>query len=340
MRSELIDKVQGLMEEKDLEAFAVTRGKNMEYLSGIHDVSGVLIITPDDWKFLVSKFFRYSAEKISNTRVYRDPEERTEMMEDIFSEIGVEKVASDMEGEFADVAFERSDLLKEARSIKTDREIEKIKRACKIGDSAFNHLEGFFEVGRSEWELASSIELFFRQEGSYNSFDPLVHFNTVEPHRPPGDRKAEKGDLVLVDLGCKYKGYCSDMTRMIPNSCRGESKELIEAVSEIQRRSLEMVESGAEASEIAESAQDQVEDLGFSVDNHYLHSLGHGVGVAIHEAPNMSVESESVLEEGMVVTIEPGLYVPDIGGVRIEDTVVVKENGFERLTKEKRIYER
>lgn len=340
MRSELIEKVQDRMEDQDSEALAVTQAENLEYLTGIHDISGVLILTQDDWHFVVPKFFRYSVQGISNTRVHGGSEEREGMLRNIFDDIGVDEVSADREGEFADVDFNRLEVLKESRMRKTDKEIEKIRRACKIGDSAFNHLQAFFETGRSEWELAASIELFFRQEGSYNSFDPLVHFNTTEPHRTPGDRKADKGDLVLVDLGCKYRGYCSDMTRMIPNSCKGDRKELIEAVSEIQKSSLERVESGAEISEIASSAVDKVDDLGFSVDNHYLHSLGHGVGVEIHEAPGMSVESEGTLDTGMVITIEPGLYVPDLGGVRIEDTVVVKDDGFERLTKEKKIYER
>ncbi len=340
MRSELIERVQCLMEERDIEAFAVTQGKNLEYLTGIHDIFGVLVLTKNDWQFVVPKFFRYSVDDIPNTHVHGDVEERKEILERIFEDIGIEDVPTDRKEDLIDRESENMDIMKEARIKKTAKEIERMKRACSIGDSAFNHLSGFFEIGRSEWELAASVELFFRQEGVYNAFDPLVHFNTFEPHRPPGDKEAEKGDLVLTDLGCKYQGYCSDMTRMIPNSYRGEEKKLVDAVAEIQKSSLERVRADADISDIASSARDRVEGLGFSVEDHYIHSLGHGVGVEIHEPPSMSVDSEITLEPGMVVTVEPGLYVPGTGGVRIEDTVVVREDGFERLTGEKRIYER
>ncbi|MDY6778244.1 MAG: M24 family metallopeptidase, partial [Candidatus Nanohaloarchaea archaeon] len=194
--------------------------------------------------------------------------------------------------------------------------------------------------GMQEWGMVKVVDSTFREHHAYNAFPTIAHVNTEEPHRPPSARMAADGDLVLVDLGCRVDGYCSDMTRMVPNQVSGERRELLDAVATIQEEVMERVEAGREKAELARFAEDRADALGYDVDEHYLHSLGHGVGVAIHERPMLTPSSEGVLEEGMVVTIEPGLYVPDVGGVRIEDQVVVREEGCERLTQAPRIYDR
>ncbi|MDY6789623.1 MAG: Xaa-Pro peptidase family protein [Candidatus Nanohaloarchaea archaeon] len=340
MRPDLIQRFQDMMEEEDIPAFAVVESSNLEYFTGIDDLSGVLVLTQEDRIMAVPKFFRYSFQEVSGARVYTDSEDRKETLESIFKDLGIDSILSDREGELSGIDMEKSGLVEKARIRKTDKEVDKLKKAAKLGDRAFEHLFDRFKPGMSEWKLASEVEQFFRRNNAYNSFDPLVHFNTVEPHRNPDERTADRSDLVLADIGCKLNGYCSDMTRMIPNDTSGDREELIEAVSDLQRRCLERVEPGAEISSMAGFARDRAEELGFSVEKNYLHSLGHGVGVDIHEQPSVSVNSERALEPGMVITVEPGLYVPETGGVRIEDTVVVREEGFERLTLQKRIYER
>ncbi len=336
-QARLIEKVQDRMQDEDIDVLAVTKGDNLEYLTGVHEIGGVMVLEQDDWQLYVSRFFRYTLEDWPNASIYDDREELGELLEQ--SPLDDDDHIDDAD-RVSKYDLEESNVVEEARLIKEEFEIERIRRACEIGDKAFEKVVDEFEPGMTEWELVGMIDSVFREEGVYNSFDTLAHINTLEPHRELTDEEAEEGDLVLVDLGCFYEGYASDMTRMVPNDVSGDRKELLEDVAEIQEAALDRVEAGMEIGELCDYVKELVEDRGYSVEEQYLHSLGHGVGVVVHEGPRMTSGNDRELEENMVITVEPGLYVPGVGGVRIEDTVVVKQNGYERLTETEKVSER
>ena len=186
----------------------------------------------------------------------------------------------------------------------------------------------------TEKEVAAEIEYFMKKnKAEGTSFDTIVAFseNSALPHAQPTDRKLKDGDIVLMDYGCMYEGYCSDMTRTVfMGKANDELKKIYDTVLKAQITAEEKMKAGLKCCEIDKIARDIIENAGYK--NCFNHSLGHGVGLEIHEFPNLSPKSESVLEKNNVVTVEPGIYEEGLGGVRIEDMVLVTENGIENLT--------
>ncbi|MCJ7450341.1 MAG: Xaa-Pro peptidase family protein [Candidatus Nanohaloarchaeota archaeon QJJ-9] len=337
MEEKAVEKVQDEMRREDIPTLVVSKQSNIEYLTGITELSGVVVLHQDSFDILASKFSRYSTRELSNIEVYTGGDEKEELLKE--AGLGQDGFA-DAPGRFENFDLNGSEVLEEARKYKEGYEVKRIRRGCEILSKSFRNLLSNFSPGMSEWEAVNQVDKTFREEGVYHAFNPLVHSNVKEPHRHPSHEEIEKGDLFLVDQGCRVDNYCSDMTRMVPNHVEGERKDLIDTVSRIQKKLIAYVEPGIEASELAEYARSMVEEQGFSVEKHFLHGVGHGVGIDIHEYPSIEAESDDLLEEGMVFTIEPGLYVPGVGGVRIEDSLVMKKEEAVRLTGEKRIYER
>lgn len=226
------------------------------------------------------------------------------------------------------------------RSIKTKEEINKIEKACEIGDLAFEFILKKIENGITEKELAGEMENFITSQGAVFSFPAIVAFgkNAAVPHHQTGETKLTgAGEFVLLDFGVKYDNYCSDMTRTIffgrPSD---KQKEIYEIVLAAQQKAVDYVNSviktgkQIKAAEVDKIARDYIISKGYPT---IPHSLGHGVGLEIHEHPSISPKSKETLKEGMVFTIEPGIYLPDFGGVRIEDLFVLEDNKLRQLTK-------
>ncbi len=218
------------------------------------------------------------------------------------------------------------------RSIKTPDEIEKIERACQLGDQAFKNVLGKIREGISEKELAFEIEIFIKKNGGELSFPTIVAFgkNSSIPHHQTGNTKLENNQFVLLDFGVKFENYCSDMTRtIIFGKPSDRQKRIYETVLEAQQKAVEFVKPGCKAKEVDEVARKYIISKGFLS---IPHSLGHGVGLEVHEDPHLSSGSEDILKEGMVFSIEPGIYIEGVGGVRIEDLFVLEKNGLRQLT--------
>ncbi len=326
----MVGRLRKKMSEKDIASFLVTESSNISYMVGMNDFSGVLYVSEDEWQLFVSKFFKHCFPNVSNVSVFGTGDELKKMV----SRKG-ESFVSDKPS-FFDFDVEQNGLINDMRLVKDDLEIDRIREACRIGDSVFESFVKSFKPGMTEWECVKIIDSGFREKGVYNSFDTLVHRNSVRPHRLPTDSVTEEGDLVIVDMGCKFKNYCGDMTRMVPTKVSGRRKQLLEDVISIQEKAVSKVRPGISVSELCGIVGELVEDAGYSYENHFLHSLGHGLGVDIHEAPNVSEGSDFVLEEGNVITIEPGLYIEELGGCRIEDTVAVNSSGAEVLTRSRK----
>lgn len=221
------------------------------------------------------------------------------------------------------------------RVIKTEDELVNMRKAAELADFAIE--VGCKEIaeGKTELEILNAIENAVKEKGGYQmSFDTMVLSGpkTASPHGNPGDRKIQKGDFILFDLGVVYNGYCSDITRTVSfGEPTEEKREVYETVRRAEEAAVNAVKPGVTAMELDKIARDVITDAGYG--EYFTHRLGHGLGISVHEFPSITGVNEMELETGMVFTIEPGIYHPDITGVRIEDDVVVTENGVEVLTK-------
>ena len=234
-----------------------------------------------------------------------------------------------------DVKFEKgSSRLNRLRMVKTEAELDKMAKAEKIACRAFERILGFIEPGKTEKAVASELEYYLRCEGGDGAAIQTIAISGARcslPHGVPTDKKIEKGDFVTMDFGALVDGYCSDMTRTVVVGKADEKQKLIyNTVKTAQQTGLDFIRAGVSGKECDNAARTVIEAAGYG--QYFRHSLGHGVGLLIHELPNLSPKSEIVLKENMIVTCEPGIYIPGFGGVRIEDMICVKNGGNLNLT--------
>ncbi|MCB1112910.1 MAG: aminopeptidase P family protein [Chlamydiales bacterium] len=222
------------------------------------------------------------------------------------------------------------------RMVKDSKEIQALRDAAALGSEGFDYIAKLLKPGITEMEIAVELEIFWKRKGSKAlAFDPIIAFgaNSAIPHYHPGPVKLKKGMPVLIDIGVNYKHYHSDMTRVL--FCGKPDKKMVEIygiVLKAQELALAQCSPGMRIADLDKTARAYIESQGYG--KQFSHSLGHGVGLEIHEAPGIrsACKKSEKLEKGMVITIEPGIYIPGTGGVRIEDTVVITKNGCENLT--------
>lgn len=236
---------------------------------------------------------------------------------------------------FPDVAFaDAEEKLQELRMIKDEDELKTLREAAQLADFGVEVGAGAIAEGKTEMEVLAEVEYELKKKGiSQMAFSTMVltGANAARPHGNPGTRKIQSGDFVLFDLGVVVDGYCSDITRTVAfRDVSDEQKEIYNAVLRAQQASLSVSTPGTRIGDIDQSARDAITQAGYG--EYFPHRIGHGLGIGAHEYPSMSSDNDSELKPGMVYTIEPGIYVPDVAGVRIEDDVVVTENGCETLT--------
>ena len=232
---------------------------------------------------------------------------------------------------------ETENMIEKQRMIKDGEEIENIKKACKITDECFEYIVNYIKPGMTEKQIAREINDYYYKNAEGTSFDTIVASgeNSSKPHAVPTDRQIKDVDIIIIDMGCKINGYCSDMTRtifvgMVPEGI----KPVYELILKNQEQVLRDMHEGSETKMIAKMV-----DNDFRLNHHDLiHALGHGVGLDIHESPSIGINSESILKENMIVTNEPGIYIAGRFGIRIEDTVLIGKGGCEALTKSPKKY--
>lgn len=223
-------------------------------------------------------------------------------------------------------------IIESVRSIKDNREIAAIKKAAQIATQAFKRARWFIKAGMTENELAGRLDFEIRKAGSASSFGTIVAFgpNTSVPHHQPGSRKLKKNDTVLIDFGVRFNGYCCDLTRSF---AVGQLTLLYEkvysAVQESHSAAIAMVKAGVEISKVDIAARKVIKSHNLAV---YSHGTGHGLGLEVHEQPIVTRKTEGKLQAGMVLTIEPAVYIPGKLGLRLEDDILVTESGCKVLT--------
>jgi len=240
-----------------------------------------------------------------------------------------------MEKNFTGLLKECPGLVSDMRCVKNEEEVEIIEQAQRIAESALENVLDDLEEGISERELAAKLEYQMKAQGGDGaSFDTIVLFGARSslPHGKPSDARLHEGDIVLIDFGCRYSGYCSDLTRTFVFDSIPDDwfVGVYQTVSGAQHAALETAKAGLTCRELDAVAREHIRAAGYG--EFFGHGLGHGLGIEIHEAPRLNALSETVLEPGMVVTIEPGIYVPGKGGVRIEDVIEVTSDGCRILT--------
>ena len=224
------------------------------------------------------------------------------------------------------------------RSVKTEIEVENIIKAQRIAEDAFNHILNFIKVGVTEKEIALELDFYMLRHGGEGlSFETIAvsGANSSMPHGVPSNKKIENGDFITMDFGTIINGYHSDMTRTVAvGFATDEMKNVYDTVLKAQQNCLDNIKAGISCKDGDEFARSVIRNAGLG--QFFTHSTGHGVGVEIHEFPNLSPASDSVLQVGNIVTVEPGIYIPEKFGVRIEDMALITENGCRNLTNAKK----
>ena len=232
---------------------------------------------------------------------------------------------------------ETENMIEKQRMIKDEEEIEYIKKACQITDECFEHIVNYIRPGMTEKQIAREIDYFYYKHAEETSFETIVASgeNSSKPHAVPTDRKIQKVDIITIDMGCKINGYCSDMTRTIfVGEIPEHMKNVYDLVLKNQEQALKDMHDNTNTKQISKMVDNDFRLHGYDL----IHALGHGVGLDIHEGPVLSINSETTLKENMIVTDEPGIYIPGQFGVRIEDTVLINKGTCEPLTKSNKKY--
>ena len=232
---------------------------------------------------------------------------------------------------------ETEHIIEKQRMIKDDEEISHLIKACEITDNCFSYILTYIKPGMTEKQIANEIEEYYKARTDGLSFETIVASgeNTSKPHAVPTDRKIQEQDIITIDMGCKVNGYCSDMTRtFFVGSVPEYVKPVYDLVLKNQEQTIEEMKDGASTRLLTKMVDNDFRLNGYDL----IHALGHGVGMEIHEAPYINFRSDVPLKENMVVTDEPGIYVPGRFGVRIEDTIQITKFGCISLTKSEKNY--
>ncbi len=341
---ERINAARALFEQFGLDVLLVQKSKNRRYLSGFSGSSGCLVITPERAALVTDGRYTVQAKRecAPDTAVLLQGASLWQTVGEVAGgaqRIGVEQDAVTYEqwGKIA-AAFPGRQLvpvmLDGLRRVKDQREIRSIEEAVRIADAAFAKLIDELRPGMTELQAAARLEFFMRDGGAEGlAFSTIVASGarSALPHGQPTQKRLQPGDFVTFDFGAVYNGYCSDITRtVVLGRVDCWQKKLYEAVLDAQLAALAAVRPGIRASEVDAVARERLRQSGHLAA--FSHGLGHSLGLAIHEEPRFSPACDTVLLPGMVMTVEPGAYYDGVGGVRIEDVVVVTETGCRKLT--------
>jgi Xaa-Pro aminopeptidase len=338
------DRLADLLAERELDCLLVTNLVNVRYLTGFTGTNGACVVTPEERVFLTD--FRYVERAEHEVRGFEHATAGRDLMGDVaarlrgragFDDADVtvrmhrkldEKVEEGVELVAAGGLVER------LRAVKDEEELRTMAEAARLADGVYEHLRERGLAGRTELEVARELERELRERGADDPAFPVIlaaEANGALPHASPRDVEIPRGTLVVVDMGARLDGYCSDCTRTFATGeLDGEQAEVYELVRVAQEEALGAVRAGAGCAEVDGVARRLIEEAGHG--QRFGHGLGHGVGLEVHEEPRLGKTAEGELASGTTVTIEPGVYLPGRFGVRIEDLVAVTDDGCEILT--------
>jgi len=353
---ERITRLQQQLRRKKVDALLVTQPHNRRYLSGFtatdHDIgesSGALLI-PARGKGLLLTDFRYRLQaelEVSHLEVKIYSRGLTALLKKLLVKLDFSALAFEsdymlhathrsMKEAFRKKGIELvpvSGMIEKMRRIKDDKEIELIRSSVALNEQVFQEIFPTITVSHTEVEIALALEQAMRLRGASGpSFESIIASgdNSALPHAVPTGRKIAADRPLTIDMGLVLSGYCSDMTRtFVPGQIEKKYRKIHRIVRKAQLAGMAAIRAGASGKEVDRAARDVIAEAGYG--EYFGHSLGHGVGLAVHEAPRLSTRSPDTLKAGMVVTVEPGIYIPGWGGIRLENMVLVLEDGCENL---------
>ncbi len=348
MYSERVRKLRKKLKKEKLESFLICKAQNCRYLSGFTGSFCFLLITEDE-QYLFTDF-RYISQAKEETKGFKIVLIQEPIWTNLAAKIRETRINSvGFEAHSLTFAQYNSlskeitaldlrplrDIVEELRIVKNRREIGKIKQAVRIADMALENILSSIKPGVIERDIAIELDYQIKRYGAESAaFEVIVAAGerSALPHARPTNKRLKSGDLVLIDIGARFEGYNSDMTRVLALGRISKEKEcLYKTVYEAQNRALAAIISGKCGAEVDAVARKIISQAGWA--EFFGHGTGHGVGLEVHEAPFIGINRKDVLKPGMVFTIEPAVYLPGLGGVRIEDSVFLGENGIEELTK-------
>ncbi len=334
-----IEKVREKLEELKIDGFLITHLPHIRYLTGFSGSSALCFVSKKDAILITD--FRYKEQVKIQVKHFKKIIAIGKSLLDVASEKNIMKnlkrvgfeadhtpfsLVIEIKKTFKDVKFiPIKNLIEEVSAIKTTEEIENIKSAIKISEKAFNEVLNLIKPGIAELDIASEISYLQRKYGAEkDAFDIIVAsgWRSALPHGVASAKKIKKGEFVVIDFGCVVNGYHSDITRTIVfGKASKEQRKIYQIVFDAQSKAIEQASSGLRANLLDSIARDYIKQKGYG--KFFGHSLGHGIGVEIHTLPRISPKSNYILQAGNVITIEPGIYIPNFGGVRIEDDILI-----------------
>lgn len=344
-----IEKLRTELSNRQLDAIVITDLYNLRYIANFTGTTGIAVVTKDDAVFITD--FRYTkqageqAGSIGFT-IRQNTQEIFLEVNDYLNEQHIKTAAIEANNMSTATYLRIKDLftadivpttgvVETLRRVKDQDEIDTIKKACDITDQAYHYILTYIKVGMSEIQIANELERYLKTLGASGmSFDTIVASGqrSSMPHGVASEKLIEDGDVVTIDFGCYYNGYVSDMTRTFAvGSISPQLEEIYHIVLEAQLMVTANAKPGMTGKELDKIARDYIAEKGY--DGYFGHGLGHGIGLEIHEAPGVSFRTDDILEPGMIITNEPGIYVDGVGGVRIEDDLIVTETGVEVINR-------
>ncbi|HHX03062.1 MAG TPA: aminopeptidase P family protein [Tissierellia bacterium] len=340
-----VARVRKKMQQASLDAALFYKPENLYYLSGFTGSSGYVLITPTDKYFLTDfRYYSQVREQAPDFELvpldYHNPI-RLRLGELSSGVLGFEEehmiveTYHEFKAEYKGELRPMGRFIEDLRMIKDEQEVATMQRAQDIADETYKEILEIVSAGMSELDLAQEMYLRMQRKGAQGtSFDTIVAsgIRGSLPHGVASDKIMQRGELVTLDFGCIYNGYCSDMTRTFALGRADErQKEIYDIVLEAQLAALKVIAPGVSTKLVDKAARDVIAGYGYA--EYFGHGLGHSLGLEVHENPRFSPLSDVPLEVGMVMTVEPGIYLEDFGGVRIEDAVVITEDGYHNMTR-------
>jgi Xaa-Pro aminopeptidase len=347
-----LQKLRSVLKANRLEALLITNPVNRKYMTGFTGTAGYVVVTEDRaWLFTDFRYMTQASAQASGYDIVEHGVSPLASIGETLRAAGIAQLGFEQQhvsyGAYLSYAKELGDaftlmptdsLIERLRRIKDEGELAVMRKAVAVADAAFEHILPVLKPGLSEREVALELEMFMRRQGAAgSSFEIIVASGerSALPHGVASDRVIGNNEFVKMDFGALYGGYCSDLTRtVVIGTPTAKHREIFDIVLEAQLAALDGIRAGIAGKEGDALARDVIAKHGYG--EHFGHGTGHAVGMDIHESPRLSKTEEALLEPGMVVTVEPGIYLPGFGGVRIEDIVVVTENGCDILTQSKK----
>jgi Xaa-Pro aminopeptidase len=341
----MVSNISDVLKRKKVDAFLVTHRENIAYLSGFYGSMGALLISEKPVLFVDGRYYIQAKEQAPDCEIVLAKNSFWDAVSEFIKNQGIKRLGFEeanvtyrvyrsLKRKLREVSFvPLSGIVEKERMIKKDWEIERMRKAQALTEEAVSHCLGILKEGICEKDLAREFEFYVKGRGAELAFESIVAFGerSALPHAKPTERKLKKGDIVLMDVGARVDGYCCDMTRVFFfGKPEEELLKMFNAVLEAQNRAIEGIREGRKCGEIDALARDCLNEKGYG--ELFTHSLGHGVGREVHEMPGLAPNSKERLRSSTIVTVEPGVYVEGLGGIRIEDMVLVGKKSSEDLT--------